>query len=106
MPGMQNTRQDVVRVIAYHFMVMLVAQSCSTLCDPTDYNPLGFSVQKDSPGKNTGVGCHSLLREIFPTQVSNLGLPHCMQILYRLSHQGSPIVLQWFLLSKESISFT
>ena len=29
----------------------------------------------DSPGKNTGVGYHSLLQEIFPTQVSNPGLP-------------------------------
>ena len=87
---MQNTRQDVVREIAYHFMVMLVAQSCSTLCDPTDYNPLGFSVQKDSPGKNTGVGCHSLFREIFPTQESNLGLLHFRRILYQLCYEASP----------------
>ena len=45
----------------------------------------------DSPGKNTGVGCHALLQEIFPTQGSNLGLSHCRQILYHLSHQGSLI---------------
>ena len=45
----------------------------------------------DSPGKNTGVGCHSLLQGIFPTQGSNLGLLHCGRILYQLSHQGSPI---------------
>ena len=41
------------------------------------------------PGKNTGVGSHSLLQGIFPTQGSNLSLLHCRQILYRLSHQGS-----------------
>ena len=41
----------------------------------------------DSPGKNTGVGCHALLQGIFPTQGSNPGLPHCRQIL---SHRGSP----------------
>ena len=41
----------------------------------------------DSPGKNTGVGCHSLLQGIFPTQGPNLGLLHCKQILYCLSHQ-------------------
>ena len=35
----------------------------------------------DSPGKNTGVGCHSLLQGIFLTQGSNLGLLHCRQIL-------------------------
>ena len=33
----------------------------------------------DSPGKNTGVGCHFLLQGIFPTQESNPGLPHCRQ---------------------------
>ena len=43
-----------------------------------------------SPGKNTGVGCHSFLQWIFPTQGSNLGLLHCRQILNCLSHQGSP----------------
>ena len=44
----------------------------------------------DFPGKNTGAGCHFLLQGIFPTQRSNLGLLHCRQILYYLSHQGSP----------------
>ena len=41
----------------------------------------------NSPGKNTGVGCHSLLRWIFLTQGLNPGLPCCGQILYCLSHQ-------------------
>ena len=44
----------------------------------------------DFPGKNTGVGSHFLLQEIFPTQGLNLGLPHYRQKLYHLSHQGSP----------------
>ena len=39
-------------------------------------------------GKSTGVGCHFLLQEIFPTQGSNQGLLHCGQMLYCLSHQG------------------
>ena len=64
----------------------LVLQSCPTLCDPMDYSPLDSSVYGDSPGKNTGVGCHALLQGIFQTQESNLGLPHCRQILYYLSH--------------------
>ena len=34
------------------------AQSCLTLCNPMDCSPSGFSVYGDSPGKNTGVGCH------------------------------------------------
>ena len=49
----------------------------------------------NSPGKNTGVGCHFLLQEIFPTQRLNPGLPCCRQILYPLSHQGSPRILEW-----------
>ena len=43
----------------------------------------------DSPGKNTGMGCHSL-QGIFLTQGSNLDLLLCRWILYYLSHQGSP----------------
>ena len=50
----------------------------------------GSSVHGDSSGKNTAVGCHALLQGIFPTQGSNVGLLHCRQILYQLSHQGSP----------------
>ena len=42
----------------------------------------------ESPGKNTGVGCHALLWAIFPTQGLNLGILHFKQILYHLSHQG------------------
>ena len=40
--------------------------------------------------KNTGVGCHFLLQGIVPIQGSNLGLPHCWQTLYHLSHQEIP----------------
>ena len=49
-----------------------------------------LSVHGDSPGKNTGVGCHTLLQGIFPIQGLNPGLPHCRQILYQLSYQRSP----------------
>ena len=73
----------------------LVAQSCLTLCDPLDCSPQGSSVHGDSPGKNTEMGCHALLQGIFPTQQSNLGPQHCGQILYHLSHQGSPRILEW-----------
>ena len=56
-----------------------------------DSSPPGFSVHGDSPGKNTGVGCHALLQGIFPTQGLNPVFPHCRRIPYHLSHQGSPI---------------
>ena len=41
----------------------------------------------------SGVGCHSLLQGIFPTQESNQGLLHCRRILYKLSYQESPDTL-------------
>ena len=49
----------------------------------------------NSPSQNTGVGSIPLLQGIFPTQGSNPGLPHCRQILYQLSHEGSPRILEW-----------
>ena len=49
-------------------VLCLVTQSCPTLCDPMDCSLPGSSVHEDSPGKNTKVGCHALLQEIFPTQ--------------------------------------
>ena len=42
-----------------------------------------------SPDKNTGVGCHSLLQGIFPTQGSNLHLLCCGHILYHLTHMAT-----------------
>ena len=76
-------------------VLCLAAQLCSTLCDPMDCNPSGSSIHGDSSGKNTGVGCHALLQGIFLTQGSNPGLQHCKWILYYLSHQRSPRILEW-----------
>ena len=56
----------------------------------------------NSPGQNTGEGSHSLLQGIFPTQGSNPGLPHCRQILYQLSHQGSSLEWVAVLFSRQS----
>ena len=56
----------------------------------TPWTPARFLCPCDSPGKNTGMGCHSLLQGIFLTRGTNPGLSHCRRILYSLSHQGSP----------------
>ena len=61
---------------------VLVAQSYLTLCNLMDCSLCPW----DSPGKNTGVGCHSALQGIFLTQGSNPGLPYCRQIPYHMSH--------------------
>ena len=55
----------------------------------------GLSSPWNSPGQNTGVGNLSLLQGVFPTQGLNSSLPHCRQILYQLSHKGSPRTLEW-----------
>ena len=52
--------------------------------------PTRLLCPRDSLGKNTRVGGHCLLQQIILIQRLNLGLLHCRQILYGLSHQGSP----------------
>ena len=64
-------------------------------CDPMDCSPPGSSVCGDSPGKNTGVGCHALLQGVFPTQGSNPGLPHCRWILLLTEPPGKSF--SWYL---------
>ena len=80
----------LTRIRRPQVVLCLVAQSCLNLCDPMDSSPPGSSVHGDSSGKKTGIGSHALLQRIFPTQGLNPGLPQCRQILYHLSHQGSP----------------
>ena len=74
---------------AFNLLLLLSCFSHVWLCDAIGCSPPGSSVHGDSPSKNTGVGCHALLQGIFLTQGLNPGLPHCRQMLYRLSHQGS-----------------
>ena len=71
------------------FMKVKVTQLYPTLCDPMDCSPW------NSPGQSTGLRRLSLLQGIFPTQGLNPGPPHCRQILYQLSHKGSPRILEW-----------
>ena len=72
---------------------MWVSESCSVVSD--FLQPHGLHSTWNSPGQNTSVGSPSLLQGIFPTQRLNPGLPHCRQILYQLSHKGSPRILEW-----------
>ena len=54
--------------------------------------PHGLCSPWNSPDKNTRVGYYSLLQGIFPIQGLNPGLLHWGQVLYHLSHQGSPTI--------------
>ena len=71
-------------------MVKQVTWSKSYSVVSDSLQPHGLYSPCNSPGENTGVGSLSLLQGIFPTQGWNLGLPHCRQILYQLSHKGNP----------------
>ena len=97
-----NTCDLGVRTIILYYMLRCAVLSQSVASDsllPHGYSLPGSSVHVDSPGKNTGVGGHALLQGIFPAQGLN---PHCRQILYHVSHKGSP-VLQKNILKKGSI---
>ena len=78
-PILGTGRADISLVKVLLSFVRLFATPWTVVCQ----TPLS----KDSPGENTGVDYHSLLRGIFPTQASKPGLPHCRQIFFpRLSH--------------------
>ena len=66
------------RPVLLHTVLCLVAQSCLILCDPMDCSPPGSSDHGDSPGRNTGVGCHARLQDLL--------LLHCSHIIYHQSH--------------------
>ena len=78
--------------LSYRCVCVFSRSEMSDSLQPMDCSLPGSSVYGDSPGKNTGLGCHVLLQAIFLTQGSNphlIYLLHCRQIFYLLSHQGS-----------------
>ena len=90
--GGQSSRTELstCRIRCY---LQVESESYSVMSD--SLRPQGLSSSWNSPGQNTRVGSCSLLQGIFPTQGLNPGLPQCRQILYQLSHKGSPRILEW-----------
>ena len=77
-------------ILYWEVSVSVKLLSCVQLfVTPCTIQTMEFSSQ------NTWVGSLSLLQGIFPTQGLNPSLPHCRQILYQLSYQGSPRILEW-----------
>ena len=107
-PALCNTRDYTVHGILQARRLGWVAVLFSRGLPNPGIEPRSPTLQADSlpaesPGqpRNTGVGSLSLLQGIFLTQEWNRGLPHCRRILYRLSHQGSPVTLnQRYILGK------
>ena len=82
----------ITPLLSVRCWAMLSCLLCPTLHDPMDCSLPRFTVHGDSSGKNTGVGCHALLQGIFPAQGFKPRSPTLQDILYCLSHQGSPSI--------------
>ena len=102
----ENTTMSLIGQILFFFVSLPLNQmnrrnimkyeSESLSVMSNSLQPHGLYSPWNSPAQNTGVGSHSILQGIFPTQGSNPGLPHCRWwILYQLSHEGSPRILEW-----------
>ena len=85
-----NRVQQPIRTFLRH------ADECESQSVVSDsFQPHGLYSPWNSPGQNTGVSSLCLRQGNFPLQGSNPGLPHCRRILYQLSHQRSPRILEW-----------
>ena len=88
--GMSSSFGVIFSVFLPCFMIVCACSFiCVWLCNPMDCSPPGSSVHGSSRQEYWS-GLPFLLQGNFPTQGLNLALLHCRQILYHLSHQGSP----------------
>ena len=86
-----QTQISVFLSKAHVCVCVCVCVSCSVVSGSLRFHglqPARLVCPWNSPGKNTGVGSHTLLQGISPTQRLNLDFLHFRQILYHLSHQG------------------
>ena len=90
----KNFKYSEVYGISSMLLKVKITQPCPTLCDP-----LGYTVH--------GILLARILEWVTVpfSRGSNPGLPHCRQILYQLSHQGSPRILEWVAYPFSSRSF-
>ena len=95
--GSQNTGESVQRNWNFEWgmsepgikacvccAVLCLSWLCPTLCDPLD-----CSLQAPLSTYRRGLPCPP------PGYLPHPGIPQCMQILFHLSHQGSPRLLAW-----------
>ena len=94
-PGSSATITTLIQPCASQFYLLRQSESESRSVLSDSLRPHGLYSPWNSPAQNTGVGGLSLLQRIFSNQGSNPGLPQRRQILYQLSHKGSPRILQW-----------
>ena len=85
-----NGLSSISFIVPLSFTLSIYSESCSVVSD--SLQPHGLYSLWNSPGQNTAVGSLSLLQGTVPNQGWNPGLLHCRQILYQLSHKGSPYI--------------
>ena len=108
-PGSLRTLETHLASIFETGACMLSCFSCVRLCEPMDYSLSGSVCPWDSWGKNTGVGYHALLQEIFLTQGSNLhllGLLHWQAGSLPLAPPGKPFETSSCLISQFQVVFS
>ena len=78
--------------ISLYLLAAKSLQSCPTLCDPTDWTmqPTRLPCPWDSPGKNTGVGCHFLLQYMKVKKVKSLSHVQLLATPWTAAHQAPP----------------
>ena len=108
---------EMTEWLHFHFSLLCIGEEngnplqCSCLENPRDRGAWWAAVSGVAQSwtrlkrLSSSSSSLSLLQGIFPTQGSNPGLPHCRQILYQLSHKGSPRILEWVTYSFSSGSF-
>ena len=93
--------------------MVLVAQSCPTLCDPADCSPPGSSVYGDSPGKNTAAQKQQKCQQGQPLCCFPTSAPLCLSLscagiwlwggaLGRLTIQNLPLEVHYMFSGQEA----
>ena len=99
---MESTESAVMLPLEFLSLVIYICLTSESQSRSVVSNSLqthGLYSAWNSPGQDTRMGSGSFLQGIIPTQGSNPGLPHSRQILYQLSHQGSPRILEWVVMA-------
>ena len=91
-------RPNISPVYRQDAVLCLVTHLCLTLCDPVDCSLPGSSVHGDSPGKNTGMGCHA------PSRGSSQPRSPTMQMESLPCPPVSIVIYTWQILSSTELN--
>ena len=101
----ETERKETIISLIYYNLKNLTVKVKWKLLSHVQLFGIPWTIQSMEFSKSECWSSLSLLQGIFPTQGSNPGLPQCRQILYQLSHKGSPRILEWVAYPFSSKSF-